>query len=208
MNNHGIICKNNNMIIFFIVLVIFILILINKKVKFDIDFSVIGFEYNFCVNINYFFDIITLYKEDILKYRRKFNKKIQKISNINKYFDNENSNFSDIENQSKKQKQLSKKTKNYKWIVKYINVDRINIESQIGVDDVFVTSMIIPTLSSILAIVFQKYFPQATKRFLINPVYNKFYFGTKGAIYITIKLKDVIYIVFRSLKERKNVKST
>ena len=157
MNNHVNICQNINMIIFFIILVILIsLILINKKVKFAIDFSIIGFEYNFCVNINYFFDIITLYKEDLLKYK----------------------------NNIKKQKNYSSKIIDYKWIIKHINFERINFETKIGLADVFFTSMAIPIVSSTFAIVLQKYFPTSTKTFSVKPVYNKLFLSTKGAIYV------------------------
>ncbi|MBO5142547.1 MAG: hypothetical protein J6C46_06055 [Clostridia bacterium] len=180
MNNRVNICQNINMIIFLIVLVILIsLILINKKVKFAIDFSIIGFEYNFCVNINYFFDIITLYKEDLLKYK----------------------------NNIKKQKNYSSKIIDYKWIIKHINFERINFETKIGLADVFFTSMAIPIVSSTFAIVLQKYFPTSTKTFSVKPVYNKLFLSTKGAIYVSIKLKEIIYIIFKlwKISKEKNV---
>ena len=180
MNNRVNICQNINMIIFLIVLVILIsLILINKKVKFAIDFSIIGFEYNFCVNINYFFDIITLYKEDLLKYK----------------------------NNIKKQKNYSSKIIDYKWIIKHINFERLNFETKIGRADVFFTSMAIPIVSSTFAIVLQKYFPTSTKTFSVKPVYNKLFLSTKGAIYVSIKLKEIIYIIFKlwKISKEKNV---
>ena len=180
MNNRVNICQNINMIIFLIVLVILIsLILINKKVKFAIDFSIIGFEYNFCVNINYFFDIITLYKEDLLKYK----------------------------NNIKKQKNYSSKIIDYKWIIKHINFERINFETKIGLADVFFTSMAIHIVSSTFAIVLQKYFPTSTKTFSVKPVYNKLFLSTKGAIYVSIKLKEIIYIIFKlwKISKEKNV---
>lgn len=173
MNNHVNICQNINMIIFFIILVILIsLILINKKVKFAIDFSIIGFEYNFCVNINYFFDIITLYKEDLIKYKNKI----------------------------KEQKNYSSKTVDYKWLIKHISIERINFETKIGLADVFFTSMVIPFISSTIAIVLQKYFPTSTKTFSVKPVYNKLFLSTKGAIYVSIKMKEIIYIIFKLWK--------
>lgn len=173
MNNHVNICQNINMIIFFIILVILISsILINKKVKFAIDFSIIGFEYNFCVNINYFFDIITLYKEDLIKYKNKI----------------------------KEQKYYSSKTVDYKWLIKLISFERINFETKIGLADVFFTSMVIPFISSTFAIVLQKYFPTSTKTFSVKPVYNKLFLSTKGAIYVSIKMKEIIYIIFKLWK--------
>ena len=171
MNNHGIICKNNNMIIFLIFLIITIFILINKKVKFAIDFSVIGFEYNFCININYFFDVITLYKEDFIKYQKRY----------------------------KKNTENKKKLQDYQWMFEYLEVNRMNLDAKIGLEDVFVTSMAIPILATVLAIVLQKYFGQSTKRFSIKPVYNKMFFSLKGAIYVSIKLKDMIYIIFKEI---------
>ena len=140
MNNHGIICKNNNMIIFLIFLIIIILILINKNVKFAIDFSVIGFEYNFCIKINYFFEILTLYKEDLVKYKNKYKKKDENEKKLKKFQD-------------------------YKWMFEYFEVNRINLDAKIGLEDVFVTSMVIPMLSTVLAIALQKYFAQSTKKF-------------------------------------------
>jgi len=74
MNNHGIICKNNNMIIFLLILIVIILILLNHKIKLTLDFSLLGFEYYFCIRIHYFVEILTLYKEDFMKYRRKMSK--------------------------------------------------------------------------------------------------------------------------------------
>lgn len=173
MNNHGIICKNNIMIIFFIIFVIFILILLNKKIKLNIDFSIIGFEYNFCISINYFFDLITIYKEDFAKYRNKYRKTIS-TPNI----------------------------KPKKWALEYIDVERINFELKFGLDDIFVTSMFVPVISSIIAIGMQKFLPEASKNFSVKPIYNKFFLSLKGAMYVSIKPKDIIYIVFRILKEK------
>lgn len=177
MNNHGIICKNNNMIIFLIFLIIIILILINKKVKISIDFSVIGFEYNFCISVNYFFDIVTLYKEDILKYKDKLKR-------------------------NNKSKKSNKNIKKYKWILEYIQFDRINLETRIGLIDIFVTSMAIPIFSTLLALILQKYFRKSTKRFLVKPVYNELFFSLKGVTDISIKLKDLLIILIKVLKEK------
>lgn len=203
MNNHGIICKNNIMIIFLILCVIIILILLNKKVKFNIDFSVIGFEYNFCININYFFDIITLYKEDLLKYKEQFQKskyaqKLKKLKNL--------------KNQKEKRNFILKalsieKTNLEKLRLDKINIDRINLKMNLGLQDVFVTSMAIPFLSSVIAILMQKYLSKSTKQFSVKPVYNKFFFSLKSATYVSVKLKDLISIVFKIWKaQNKSIK--
>lgn len=175
MNNHGIVCKNNIMIIFFILLISIILILINKKVKFCLDFSVIGFEYNFCININYFWDILTLYKEDILRYKDNLTNK----------------------------KEYSSKPIEYKWILDYIDIDRINFETKIGLEDVFITSMSIPLVSSVIAIILEKYFSKTLKKFSVKPIYNKLFFSLKGVTYISIKLKDIIYIILKLWRKHK-----
>jgi len=174
MNNHGIICKNNTMIIFIVFLIIVSLIFLNKKVIINIDLSTINFEYNFCINIKYFFDVVTLYKEDILKYINKLRKR------------------------EKKEKQ------NYKWIFKYINVDRINFDTKIGLGDTFVTSLSIPVVSTFFAIILERYFSKSSKRFDVKPVYNEFLFCLKGTVYLSLKLKDVIYIIFKVLSKQKN----
>ena len=165
------------MIIFFSLFIIIILILINKKIKLAIDFSVNGFEYNFCININYFFDVVTLYKEDFAKYKDKFSKYKKEASSM----------------------KLSSK----KWILEHISVDRINIDIGFGLGDVFVTSMTIPVASSILAILLQKYLSKTTKRFSVKPIYNRLFLTLKGAAYISVRVRDVIYIIFRILNERK-----
>ena len=67
----------------------------------------------------------------------------------------------------------------------------------------FVTSMAIPILATVLAIVLEKHFAQSTKRFSIKPVYNKMFFSLKGAIYVSIKLKDMIYIIFKEIFKNK-----
>ncbi len=161
------------MIIFLILLFIIILILLNKKVKFTIDFSIIGFEYHFCINIHYFWDIATLYKEDILKQKEK----------IKKY--------------------KTTKMQDNKWILDFIAVNRIVLDMKIGLQDVFVTSMVIPLISTILAILIQKFCPESTKQFSVKPVYNKFFFSTKGAVYFSIKLKDILYCIFKLAIEKK-----
>lgn len=171
MNNHGIICKNNTMIIFLCILLIIILILLNKKVKFNIDLSIIGFEYNYCISVNYFIDLITLYKEDLGKYKKQ-----------------------------------RPKMKDNKWFLKYINVERVNFDIRLGLDDVFVTSMIIPIVSTIIPIFLQIYLPKATKRFSIKPIYNKLFFDFKGAAYVSIKLKDLIYVALKIMKTQKENK--
>jgi len=165
------------MIIFLILFIIFILILINKKIKLAIDFSVNGFEYNFCVNINYFFDVITLYKEDFAKYKDKFSKYKKEASSM----------------------KLSSK----KWILEHIDVDRVNIDIGFGLGDVFVTSMTIPVVSSVLAILLQKYLSKTAKRFSVKPIYNKLFLTVKGATYISLRVIDLIYIIFRILNERR-----
>lgn len=179
MNNHTNICQNINMIIFLIFLISGILILINKKVRVNVDFSVIGFEYNFCITINYFFDVITLYKEDVLKYKNKYDTRSKDIS--------------------KKRKNIN----DYKWIIELFNIERINFEAKIGIADVFFTSMLIPFVSTFVAVLLEKYCKTSTKVFSIKPVYNELFFCLKGATYITVKLKDVIYIVYKIWKESK-----
>ena len=174
MNNHGIICKNNTMIIFIVFLIIVSLIFLNKKVIINIDLSIINFEYNFCINIKYFFDVVTLYKEDILKYRNKIKK-----NNIDKKND-------------------------YNWLFKYSNVDKINFETRIGLGDTFVTSLSIPVVSTFFAIILERYFSKRSKRFDVKPVYNEFLFCLKGTVYLSLKLKDVIYIIFKVLRKQKN----
>ena len=185
MNNHVIIGKNNNMIIFLIFLIIVILILINIKVKVNIDFSIIGFEYNFCINIHYFMDVITIYKEDLLKYKNKLRKLFRDIENN--------------PNNSKKQSHAN----NYKFLFEYVNFEKINFDAYIGLNDVFFTSMVIPIISSLVAIVLQKEFSTTSKRFSIKPIYNKLYFYLKGSTNISIKPKDIIYIIIRIWKNNK-----
>lgn len=175
MNNHIIICKNNYMIIFLIILFIIILIMLNKKVKINIDFSTIGLEYNFCVNINYFLDIITLYKEDFFKYKEKFKKNKNHQTNL----------------------------KSYKWILKYIDIEKINIETKIGLYDILATSITIAVISTILAIILQKKFMKTVKQFSVKPVYNQYFFSLKGALYISVRMKDIIYIIFKIWKNNK-----
>lgn len=170
MNNHGIICKNNNMIIFLLFLVIIIFILLNQRVKFDVNFSILGVEYYFCVTVNYFFEIITLYKEDFMKYRKK-----------------------------------AVKIKCEEWPLEYFKVEKILYETKVGLEDPFITSIIVSILSTISAILLHKYLPESSKQFKVQPVYNKFFFSTKGAILFSIKLKDLLYILFHIwFKRRKN----
>lgn len=160
MNNHGIICKNNTMIIFLLVLGIIIFILLNQKVKFHLNFSVLGLEYYFCVSIHYFFEITTLYKEDFVRYRQKA-------------------------------KQKKKQTKK-KWELSSFDVERIQFEMRVGMGDPFVTSMVIPFLATMTSILLQKYFAPSSKQFSIRPVPNRFFFSTKGAVSVSIKLKDLL----------------
>lgn len=193
MNNHANICQNINMIIFLIFFISASLILLNKKVKFNIDFSVIGFEYNFCITINYFFDVITLYKEDILKYKSRFAKKIE---NNNIKENNRNINIKSNKGHHSFSK-IKENINKYKWIMDFLNIERINLEAKIGILDVFFTSMIIPFISTISAILLQKYCKTSTKTFSINPVYNELFLSVKGATYITVKFKDVLYIAYK-----------
>ena len=109
---------------------------------------------------------------------------------------------------SNKQKKERKAIQEYKWILKYVDVDRINLDINIGIDDVFITSMTIPVLSTVLAIILEKYFSKSTKRFLVKPIYNKLFFSLKNSTYITIKLKDIIYILFKFWKEYRKDKKT
>lgn len=183
MNNHGIICKNNIMIIFLFFLITSILIFLNKKIKFDIDFSIVGFEYNFAIKINYFFDIATLYKEDFIKLKKKWGKPKATRSGVNK------KNYINL--------------KKYKWVKEYINIERINLETNIGLDNVFLTSIAIPFVSTALAMVLQVFLPETVKQFNVKPVYNQLFFALKSAVYIEIKPKDLIYVILKVRKINK-----
>ena len=186
MNNHGIICKNNNMIIFLLILIIGI-VLLNQKVRLDINFSVLNLEYYFCIRIHYFIVILTLYKED-------FNKKNKKPKNINKF----------------------KILKNFKEKIDvlplhYLEVEKIHYEMKVGLYDAVATSLIVPFLSTLSAISLQKYFPRASKKFVIEPQYNDFFFSTKGVIKFSVKLKHILYLLLYTwlnrndfLKEKSN----
>lgn len=176
MNNRGIICQNNIMIIFLFLFIIFILILLNKKVRISIDFSVNGLEYNFCININYFFDILTLYKEDFARLKKKTKKRLKK-----------------------------KKTYFPKWIFKRLDINRINLDIGVGLGDVFVTTMSVPIVSTCVSILMRKYLSKSTKKFSVKPIYNKLFVTAKGSIEASVKLKDVIYMIFRIFKESKKL---
>ena len=121
--------------------------------------------------------MITLYKEDFAKYKDRFSKYKKEVSTM----------------------KLSSK----KWILEHIDVDRINIDIAFGLGDVFVTSMAIPVVSSIIAILLQKYLSKTSKRFSVKPMYNKLFLNVKGATYISLRMIDLIYIIFRILKESK-----
>ena len=180
MNNHGIICKNNNMIIFLLILIISI-ILLNQKVKLDINFSILNLEYYFCVRIYYIFEIVTLYKEDF----NKKNKKQNKIKDKNK--------LGMIKDFKGKIDALP---------LHYFNVEQIHYEMKIGLYDSVVTSLIIPILSTLSAISLQKYFPKASKQFSIEPKYNDFFFSTKGVVKVSVKLQHILYLLIHVLLNR------
>jgi len=58
--------------------------------------------------------------------------------------------------------------------------------------------MLIPILSTIFAITLQKYLPQTSKQFLIQPQFNDFFLSAKGSVDVSIKLKDLIYLFIRN----------
>ena len=161
------------MIIFWIILIILMVILLYHKVKLNIDFSILGFDYYFCIRVHYFWDLFTIYKEDVMKYK----------------------------NRNKNQMKM----KEEKWILPYIKIERVIFKVKIGAGDTFVTSMLVPLFSTVSAIFLQKFLPQSAKNFSVHPVFNRFFFSMKGTTYLSIPLKDLIYIFFYSWWKKEKI---
>lgn len=155
------------MIWFWIILIILAAIVICQKVKFNIDVSLSGFDYYFCIHVSFFKYLFTIYKEDIMKYLQR----------------KKNNNSNQVKN------------KQIKQMLKYFDVERIIFQINIGAYDPLITSMAVPLVSTIFAIFLQKYFPQSIKKFRVEPIYNKWYLAIKGTMYISIPLKDLCYLL-------------
>lgn len=156
------------MIIFFVLIGIGILIgiALQHKVEFQVDASMVGVEYQYCIHIRYFVELATIYREDLSKRRK-----------------------------------TTSSWKWEKWMYDAFQVEHVDFQVRVGLGDAFVTSMVVPLLSTVLAIALQVYLPNSTKTFSIRPVYNEFFFSVKGVAYLSIPLKDLLSLLFWRLEK-------
>ncbi len=204
MYNYGIICKNNSMILFWIILlIILIFIFLNKRVKFTIDYSFVNFDYYFCISTHYFFDIGTLYKEDILKLiqkRKKASKGASKEATKEaiKEAQTKGAKTTKVKSQEEikqaRKRKLQDTVKKLSLVRNYIYIEKTKIKISLGMQDNFVTSMAVPLVSTVLAIGLQVGMPEAFKSFEVKPVQDCFFFSLKGTTTCSIPLKDIFKI--------------
>ena len=161
--------------IIFLLIVLLIIFILNKKLKFIVNFTTKGLNYDLYITFSFLGKDITLRKNELLKLKDKMNRKRKKKLETDK----------------------SKKKINYINVLKALQFNKINLSARIGINDALLTSMIVPVTSTVLATMLEMFFPSSIKRFAIRPVYNKFHFELNGEVYISVKLGELMLVILK-----------
>lgn len=193
---------------FLIILIILvtIIIIIKSKMLIEIENLVIKANKKIYINDAYkiIVKIIIFNKIPILKFKldnKRMTVERNKIIN-KKIFSNIKENF--LKNKMKKE------------ILKHltdIQIDKLNLEIKIGTENVFFTSMIVPTISSIISIILMKKITNLEKqKYIVKPIYSN-----KNILEILISgifemkmihIINIIYILTKKEGVKKNERTS
>ncbi len=178
MNNHSNIWKNIIMIIFCVIICILIFILLSK-LKVEIYFSSANLEFNYNIRIIYFKKIKTFDKDSIEKYIAK-RKKTASLQN------------------------KKKNSSNIKFILKYLNIEKLIIEFYSGLISIMPSVLSIPIISIIISSIYTFLNVNYDKNhyFKVKPIYNNLKISTKIHCIVSMKIAHIIYILFKLSFER------
>lgn len=141
------------------------------------------------------FSLIPIFKINITKTKLEKIRLKERIKNID---------FNVLENNYKLDKRILKAIKNLN-----ISIKNINLYVGIGTENASLTSIIIPLISTIIAIILRKKVKKIENQsFIINPIYqNKNLIKLSVSSIFEIKMSHIIDIIYNfNKKERKGVK--
>ncbi len=157
-----------------ILLLLFILIafFLHSKIKLEIFFSSVGLDYHFNVSIIYFKRVKTFYKKEIQVFLE--------------------------ENKNKKMKLSLKEVKE---ILEYLSFETVTVDVQSGLIEVLPTIFSVPIIATFLSVIYSILNVQ-NPSFSVKPVYNQLHFSSKIHVLFSIKIFNLIYLIFKILLGR------
>lgn len=178
MNNHSDIWKNITMIIFYVIC--FLMVILFSKIKIEVYFSSKNLEFNYTIGIIYFKKIKSFDKDAVEKY---INKKHKTASKQNK----------------------KTKFSNVKFILRYLNIEKLVIEFYSGFIDIMPTVFSIPIISIIISSIYMYLNINYDKKhyFKVKPIYNDLKISSKIHCIVSVKIAHIIYILLRLTFERR-----
>lgn len=185
-----------------IAIILFVIILIFSKIRIQIiNFKFnsqlqrhINKDYKIIIKLNAF-GLIPIFKINITKTKLEKIKWKEKIKNID---------FKLLEDNYKLDKRILKAMKNLD-----LSIKNINLHIDIGTENASLTSIIVPAISTIIAIVFRKKVKKFENQiFIINPIYqNQNLVNLTVSGIFEIKMSHIINIIYiLNKKEKKGVK--
>ncbi len=185
-----------------IAIILFVIILIFSKIRIQIiNFKFnsqlqrhINKDYKIIIKLNAF-GLIPIFKINITKTKLEKIKWKEKIKNID---------FKLLEDNYKLDKRILKAMKNLN-----LSIKNINLHIDIGTENASLTSIIVPAISTIIAIVFRKKVKKFENQiFIINPIYqNQNLVNLTVSGIFEIKMSHIINIIYiLNKKEKKGVK--
>lgn len=181
--------------VFLLILIVFLLLIIFSKIKIEVVNFKFSSEWKRHINKDYkviiklcILNKIPILKINITKTRLEKLKLKDKIKDID---------FKVIQNNKKFDKKLVKAIKKSN-----IDIDYINLNVELGTENACLTSIIVPAISTFLAILFRKKVKQFEKQiFIIKPVYinqNLINIALSGIFEIKmIHIINIIYVLNR-----------
>ena len=189
MYNHSNISHNITMIIFLCFFLLIVLFLYSN-LKFEIDFSfgnmkdsILHYDYDYSISIIYFKKLKTYSRKkikELLKKRR--NNNSSKMTTTQIYF-----NF-------------------FKSYFRFLFFDNLTTKINIGLLSVITTIYAVPAISTFLSIIYSKYLLKNSNNcsFVVEPVFGKFELLASIHGIISIRIVNIIYILFKIWIERRN----
>lgn len=184
------------LLVFFIPLIIILLII---SLRFEIEIE--NFKYsNYKKQISDNF--IVKFRIFILNNLKIIQIKLNK-EKINKIYSKQKLEKIDAK---KLMEKLPKSNKEKIKILQIINLKRVNLYLEIGMQDVMITTMLIPILATILSIIFAKISNKQNCYYKLQPIYiDKNIYKINLNCIISIKLIHIINIMWRILRKRDDI---
>lgn len=179
------------MIIFLLILLL-IVIFLNSKIKFEINFCLgqcgvnrAHYDYNYGISIIFFKKLKTFCRDE-----------------VDLWLKNRRNRRGTLNNKNGRGKKYLEYINKY---VKYFAFEKMITYVRSGLISTIPTTFAVPIISTFLAYIYSKYKIHYSKNcyFLVEPSYEKLELSVKVQSIISIKIVNIIYILFKVLSERR-----